>query len=53
VTGMTQASVGPRQAPVRLVYKAAQRDREATLDRCVVACGLEMDPKKLGKVDKD
>jgi hypothetical protein len=50
MTRKTQASVGHRQAPVRKC-KAAQRDREASLDRCAVRmrAGDESEEAKQGR----
>jgi len=50
MTRKTQASVGHRQVPVRKC-KAAQRDREASLDRCAVRmwAGDESEYAKQGR----
>ena len=50
MTRKTQASVGHRQVPVRKC-KAAQRDREASLDRCAVRmrAGDESEEAKQGR----
>src|ERR1700731_821141 len=50
MTRKTQASAGHRQVPVRKC-KAAQRDREASLDRCAVRmrAGDESEEAKQGR----